>query len=431
MKILWLGQAGLLLVSGQTKIMIDPYLTDSISKYNHEFARKLKVNKKLFKIKPSAIIITNTHSDHADAGTIEKLIKRLKKKSEVTILSCKNVFDELIEIPTICQANNIVLEEGSEWTIGNINICAVPAKTDDTSAIGIIITDNDDNKKYYITGDTLYNKHLFKYIPNDIYATFLPINGTYGSMNLADAKRFASNISSSYFVPYHFGLFDKIDASKFDLENAIIPKPYKIISFDSSDSVSLKKQLDSKFNEKKAKKTKAIAIEDDLATIEDDVVAISEECEAINTSLDDVEENEVITSDVQEAIKEASDEAIEESIDEADDNIAEAEAEADIETDVESTTEDIIDNADDIEDDIDEGDNIPFEAGNWEEYVSSSSNDNDDTDEGDDLDSIIEEDMAQEASINQVESDSDKIDAYIKEIEKFERGETTDFSTIG
>ena len=44
MKVLWLGQGGLLFVSGKTKIMIDPYLSDSLSEVNHEFARRMKLH---------------------------------------------------------------------------------------------------------------------------------------------------------------------------------------------------------------------------------------------------------------------------------------------------------------------------------------------------------------------------------------------------
>ena len=35
MNITWLGQAGLLFDNGKTKIMIDPYLSDSVEKITH------------------------------------------------------------------------------------------------------------------------------------------------------------------------------------------------------------------------------------------------------------------------------------------------------------------------------------------------------------------------------------------------------------
>ena len=48
------------------------------------------------------------------------------------------------------------------------------AEHSDPTPIGVIIDDGE--KKYYITGDTLYNEEIFKDIPEDIYALFLPVN---------------------------------------------------------------------------------------------------------------------------------------------------------------------------------------------------------------------------------------------------------------
>ena len=256
MKVVWLGQSGLLFVSGTTKIMIDPYLTDSLAKENHEFVRGTKINKKLFKVKPDALILTNNHSDHADIGTIEKIIKHRKKRKRLLVLSCESVFNELIDIPTICQANHIMLESGSEWTIGNLRVCAVSAKTDDKTAIGVVIVDTEENKSYYVASDTLYNKKVLADLPSKLFASFLPINGEFGSMNLTDAKRFANELHSDFLIPVHFGMFDNIDPKGFDFPNAIIPKAYKIISFNTTiDNQSYKKGLDFRFNEKDGKKT--------------------------------------------------------------------------------------------------------------------------------------------------------------------------------
>ena len=258
MKVLWLGQGGLLFVSGKTKIMIDPYLSDSLSKVNHEFARRMKLNKKLYRVKPDGLIITNNHSDHADITTIERLTKYRKDRKKLTVLSCESVFEQLINIPTVSLANHIMLEEGSEWTIGAFNICAVGAKTDDKSAFGVVITDLETNLKYYVAGDTLYNKYVLESLPKDIYASFIPINGTYGSMNATDAIRFADMIDSRFYVPIHFGMFDKISPRDFDVDNAIIPSIYKIIDFEAIDKQlkPYRKGLDLKFNEKQIKSNK-------------------------------------------------------------------------------------------------------------------------------------------------------------------------------
>ena len=96
------------------------------------------------------------------------------------------------------------------------------------SALGIIVDDGE--KKYYITGDTLYNKNIFAELPSDIYAVFLPINGKGNNMNMTDAARFAKEVGAKRTVPLHWGLFDSIDPTGFDAETAVIPKMYQEIN---------------------------------------------------------------------------------------------------------------------------------------------------------------------------------------------------------
>ena len=78
-------------------------------------------------------------------------------------------------------------------------------------------------------GDTLYNRNIFKVLPEDIYAVFLPINGVGNNMNMADAARFARDCGAKLAVPIHFGMFDNINPEDFIFENRVIPEVYKKI----------------------------------------------------------------------------------------------------------------------------------------------------------------------------------------------------------
>lgn len=49
------------------------------------------------------------------------------------------------------------------------------------SAFGVILEYK--GKKYYVTGDTLYNTDILKSLPENIYAVFLPVNGVGNNMN--------------------------------------------------------------------------------------------------------------------------------------------------------------------------------------------------------------------------------------------------------
>ena len=224
MKITWLGQAGLLFENEKVKIMIDPYLSDSVKRVNPKNFRRQPICDSLFDIKPDIMIFTHNHLDHYDSETAEKFIN---ENSTVTVLSPKYVFDE---VKKLGGNNNFVLfNEGTSWTEKGIRLTAVRAEHSDPTPIGVIIDDGD--RKYYVTGDTLYNEKIFADVPDDIYALFLPINGVGNNMNIIDAVRFAERINPQIAIPIHFGMFDELDANLFEYKNKIIPEIYKEIDF--------------------------------------------------------------------------------------------------------------------------------------------------------------------------------------------------------
>ena len=51
MKITWLGQAGLLIRTGQTTVMIDPYLSNSVFKMNPANDRRKPVDERYLHIR--------------------------------------------------------------------------------------------------------------------------------------------------------------------------------------------------------------------------------------------------------------------------------------------------------------------------------------------------------------------------------------------
>jgi len=113
------------------------------------------------------------------------------------------------------------------WTEGGISFYAVKAAHSDDHAIGVIIDDG--AKKYYVTGDTLYNEEIFGDLPEGIFAVFLPINGVGNNMNMTDAARFCEKIAPSFAVPVHCGLFDSIDMNEFPFEPKVVPTIYEEI----------------------------------------------------------------------------------------------------------------------------------------------------------------------------------------------------------
>ena len=222
MKIRFLGQSGYILKSGNTEIVIDPYLSDSVEKINPKNYRRVPVDESFFKIKPDVMIFTHNHLDHYDPETVVHFID---ENSNVTVLAPKSVWDEVRRIGG--NNNYVLFNRYTEWTQNGIKFTAVKAEHSDITPIGVIIDDGE--RKYYVTGDTLYNEEIFGDIPSDIYALFLPVNGVGNNMNMTDATRFAKRINAERTVPIHIGMFDELTADSFYCKNKVIPKIYKEI----------------------------------------------------------------------------------------------------------------------------------------------------------------------------------------------------------
>lgn len=252
MQIVWLGQGGLMLVSKKNKVLVDPYMSDALKKIDKGLKRKVRVKKKFFKLKPDVIILTNCHPDHTDTKTLSKF---LKKKSDITVLSCENAFRELVGTKDCSKANHIMFGEGDEWTFNNIHIKAIKARTDDRSAFGLLITDTTDGRKYYIASNTLYNEAIISEVPKEIFAAFVPISGTYGCMNVQDAERFAKKLDADFVVPINYGMFDTMKPDSFKCLGKVVPQPFRAIEFNILPVQSLfaPKVFDRQFNEKESK----------------------------------------------------------------------------------------------------------------------------------------------------------------------------------
>ena len=156
---------------------------------------------------------------------------------------CGNVLYNTFNDKTLSRTNLVVLvyavddkksfEDLDNWleqykknaTAQNCLVHLVANKTD----IEEVEVKKAEGKKYYVTGDTLYNRNIFKELPKDIYAVFLPINGLGNNMNMADAVRFAEDCGAKFAVPTHFGMFDNIKPEDFMAENRVIPEVYKKI----------------------------------------------------------------------------------------------------------------------------------------------------------------------------------------------------------
>ena len=222
-KITWLGQAGLLFEHRGFKVMVDPYLSDSVKKIEPHNFRRVPVDESFFEVKPDLMIFTHNHLDHYDPETVEKFIS---PETSVTVLAPTSVWNVVTQIGGLGN-NYILFNRRTTWTAGGLRFTAVRAEHSDPAAIGVVIDDGE--SKYYVTGDTLYNEDVFADLPDDIYAVFLPVNGLGCNMNMTDAAAFAARTGAERVVPLHIGLFDSFSADDLHCGNKVIPEFYKEI----------------------------------------------------------------------------------------------------------------------------------------------------------------------------------------------------------
>lgn len=222
MKITWLGQAGLLFETGETTLMIDPYLSDSVAAINPANRRRVPVEERLFDIKPDVLAFTHCHLDHYDPETVEKFIGT---DTGITVLAPSSVWSEVRKYGG--NNNYVLFDRHTRWTHKDLTVYAVKAQHSDAYAIGLIIEHA--GKTYYVTGDTLYNTGIFPDLPEKIDAVFLPINGAGNNMNMTDAADFAKKTGAKQVVPLHIGLFDALSADAFQCPGKVVPRFYEEI----------------------------------------------------------------------------------------------------------------------------------------------------------------------------------------------------------
>ena len=222
MNVIWLGQAGLLFDFDGVKVMVDPYLSNSVVKVNPKNYRRQPIDARFFDVRPDVLLLTHDHLDHTDPETLEVL---LKNHDGITVLASGNAWQTARKFGG--ENNYVQFDRGTQWTEKGVVFEAVHAEHSDSRAIGAFITYG--GKTYYITGDTLYNKTVLTDIDRPVDVLFLPINGVGNNMNMTDAARFAAAVNAEKVVPLHFGMFDALDPTDFASDRRVIPTIYKEI----------------------------------------------------------------------------------------------------------------------------------------------------------------------------------------------------------
>lgn len=242
----WLGQSGYLLLWKGKKILIDPYLSDSLTKkYAATNKRHIRMSEKV--VDPSLLkdisIVTSSHNhtDHLDAETLIPIIKNNPGIKFIIPEANRQFVCERVQIPN---AFPLGLNDGEKIQIDEFTFHGMPAKHNEIERdengnckfMGYVIQFG--NWSIYHSGDTLWYDELPELLkPFDIDVALLPINGNdpsrgvAGNLNAKEAAQLAKEINAKVVIPCHYNMFtfNTADPQEFAEEAKKINQPYCVL----------------------------------------------------------------------------------------------------------------------------------------------------------------------------------------------------------
>lgn len=224
----WLGQSGFLVKYGNRYLLMDPYLSDSLTK---KYAKTDKPHVRMSQrvIDPARLdfvdVITSSHNhtDHLDAETLRPLMQANPATRVVVPAANRQFAAERLGVEP---ATLLTADEGKTTTVAGFEITGIVA------AHPQIERDESGRSKYlgyvieagfctiYHSGDTLWDDAIVEQTRRfKIDVALLPINGdrperhVAGNLNGAQAAKLAKAIDVKVVIPCHYDMFEFNTAS--------------------------------------------------------------------------------------------------------------------------------------------------------------------------------------------------------------------------
>jgi L-ascorbate metabolism protein UlaG (beta-lactamase superfamily) len=242
----WLGQSGFLLQWKWKRILMDPYLSDSLTKKYlttnkpHTRMSELVVRPELLR-NISVVTSSHNHTDHLDAET---LIPVLYNNPGITFI-IPEASREFVAERVKCEKDFPVgLNDKQSVTIDEFTFHGIPAKHNE------IERDENGNCRYmgyviefgkyriYHSGDTLWFDGMVDLLkPYKVNVAILPVNGNRperevaGNLNCKEAAELGKATGAARVIPCHYDMFtfNTADVNEFVAEAEKINQPYKVL----------------------------------------------------------------------------------------------------------------------------------------------------------------------------------------------------------
>jgi L-ascorbate metabolism protein UlaG (beta-lactamase superfamily) len=247
----WLGQSGFLVVRGGRALILDPYLSDSLTrKYAQTNKPHVRMTERV--VAPEALgalgvidVITSSHNhtDHFDPETLLPLLAANPQAK--LVLPAANQAIAVERLDSTAATRLVGLDDGVTAEVAGITLTAV------ASAHPTVERDEAGHCRFlgycvrwgplslYHSGDTLWHDDLLpalrKFAPEFM---LLPINGdrperrVAGNLNGRQAAQLAHAVGAHWAIPCHFDLFEfnTEPPDEFAVECGRLGQPYRVLA---------------------------------------------------------------------------------------------------------------------------------------------------------------------------------------------------------
>jgi L-ascorbate metabolism protein UlaG (beta-lactamase superfamily) len=242
----WLGQSGFLVHHEGRFALLDPYLSDSLTKkYAGTDKPHVRMTKRV--VDPAKLnfihVVTSSHNhtDHLDADTIKPLMAANPRLKLVVPEANREFVAQRLQIPPHVPDG---VEDGMSVKVGGFEIHGVPAAHEQRDLdgegrdrfMGYVVKAG--RWTVYHAGDTvLYDGMVEKIGAFNVDVAILPINGrsperrVAGNLDGREAAQFAKYIGAGTVIPCHYEMFEFNTASPEDFmaECERVAQPYKVL----------------------------------------------------------------------------------------------------------------------------------------------------------------------------------------------------------
>jgi L-ascorbate metabolism protein UlaG (beta-lactamase superfamily) len=242
----WLGQSGFLLQWQDRHLLLDPYLSDSLTrKYANTEIPHIRMTELV--VDPARLdfvdVVTSSHNhtDHLDAETLRPLLEANPELKLIIPAANRKFVAERLGIDELIP---IGLNDGESIELKGFKLAGVPAAHEQIERdefgrckfMGYVIEFG--AWSLYHSGDTVWHDEIAARLKNfSIDIALLPINGraverkVVGNLNAKEAVTLARKIGARLVIPCHYDMFTFNTADPRELAQAAQAQaqPYRIL----------------------------------------------------------------------------------------------------------------------------------------------------------------------------------------------------------